>query len=68
VSVRVYVEGGGDNKDTLKRCEEGFANYCQKVAPANRRPGVVPVAAGKRLSTDSRPQSSPARLAMCAHC
>ncbi len=41
MSVRVYVEGGGNNKDTLKRCNEGFASYCQKLAPASRHPGIV---------------------------
>lgn len=41
MNVKIYVEGGGDNKDTLKRCNEGFASYCQKLAPANRRPGIV---------------------------
>lgn len=41
MSVRIYVEGGGNNKDTLKRCNEGFARYCQKIAPANRRPRIV---------------------------
>jgi hypothetical protein len=41
VSVRIYVEGGGNSKDTLKRCNEGFASYCQKLAPTNRQPRVV---------------------------
>ena len=41
MSVRIYVEGGGNNKDTLKRCREGFASYCLKLAPENRRPGIV---------------------------
>ncbi len=41
VSVQVYVEGGGNNKDTLKRCNEGFASYCRRLAPANRSPGIV---------------------------
>ncbi len=41
MSVRVYVEGGGNNKDTIKRCNEGFSTYCQKLAPANRRPRIV---------------------------
>jgi hypothetical protein len=35
------VEGGGNNKDTLKRCKEGFASYCLKLTPANRSPGIV---------------------------
>jgi hypothetical protein len=41
VSVRIYVEGGGDNKDTLKRCAEGFTRYCQKLVPANHSPRIV---------------------------
>jgi hypothetical protein len=41
VSVRIYVEGGGDNKDTIRRCKEGFASYCHKLAPPNRHPSIV---------------------------
>jgi hypothetical protein len=41
VSVKVYVEGGGDNKDTIKRCNEGFGSYCQKLVPAMRHPRIV---------------------------
>jgi hypothetical protein len=41
VIVRIYVEGGGDNKDTLKRCTEGFTIYCQKLVPEFHRPRVV---------------------------
>ncbi len=41
MSVRVYVEGGGNNKDTLKRCNEGFARYCQRLVPANRNLKIV---------------------------
>jgi hypothetical protein len=42
VRVRIYVEGGGDhNEDTIKRCKEGFARYCEKLAPPNRRPSIV---------------------------
>jgi hypothetical protein len=52
VSVRIYVEGGGDNKDTIKRCKEGFASYCQKLAPPNRRPSIV--ACGGRQQTFDR--------------
>lgn len=51
MSVRVYVEGGGNNKDTLKRCKEGFASYCQKLVPANR-PAIV--ACGGRDQAFSR--------------
>jgi hypothetical protein len=41
VSVKVYVEGGGDSKDTIKRCNEGFARYCKNVAPNNPQPRFV---------------------------
>jgi hypothetical protein len=41
VSVRIYVEGGGDNPDTIKRCKEGFAKYCGKLAPPSKRPRIV---------------------------
>jgi hypothetical protein len=32
VTITVYVEGGGDNQDTIRRCRQGFAEYCKKVA------------------------------------
>lgn len=41
MTVKVYVEGGGDNKDTTKRCNEGFASYCQKLASTKRRLSIV---------------------------
>jgi hypothetical protein len=41
VNVHVYVEGGGNNKDTLKRCNEGFAKYSKNVAPNSRQPRIV---------------------------
>ncbi len=52
MSVRIYVEGGGDNKDTLKRCKEGFASYCQKLTEPDRRPSVI--ACGGRQQTYNR--------------
>jgi hypothetical protein len=52
VSVRIYVEGGGDNKDTIKRCNEGFASYCKKLVPSNRSPRIV--SCGGRQQTFDR--------------
>ncbi len=54
MSVKVYVEGGGgrENKDASKRCNEGFASYCQKLAPAKRQPKFV--ACGGRQETFDR--------------
>jgi hypothetical protein len=42
VSVKIYVEGGGDNEDTITRCRQGFAAYCAKAAPGKPRPRIVP--------------------------
>jgi hypothetical protein len=42
VSVKIYVEGGGDNEDTITRCRQGFAAYCVKAAPGKPRPRIVP--------------------------
>ena len=42
MNVKIYVEGGGDQEDTITRCRQGFAAYCSKVAPEKRRPRVVP--------------------------
>ena len=42
MSVKIYVEGGGDQEDTITRCRQGFAAYCTKIAPEKRRPRVIP--------------------------
>ena len=42
MSVRIYVEGGGDDEDTITRCRQGFAAYCAKAAPGKHRPRIVP--------------------------
>ncbi len=52
MSVTIYVEGGGDNNDTLIRCRQGFAEYCAKLTPAHRRPKIV--ACGGRQQTFDR--------------
>ncbi|MGB0064604.1 MAG: DUF4276 family protein [Terracidiphilus sp.] len=51
MSVKVYVEGGGDSKDTIKRCSEGFARYCKNVAPDSRQPRVV-ACGGRKQALD----------------
>lgn len=40
--VHIYVEGGGDNQDTITRCRQGFAAYCAKAAPRMPKPRIVP--------------------------
>jgi hypothetical protein len=56
VSVRIYVEGGGDNEDTITRCRQGFADYCAKAAPGRPRPRIVPC--GGRNQTFDRFKAS----------
>ena len=41
MKVTIYVEGGGDNGDTLIRCKRGFAEYCHKLVPPMRKPKIV---------------------------
>jgi hypothetical protein len=52
VTVTIYVEGGGDSDYTRAKCREGFARYCEKVVPPNRRPRIV--ACGGRHQAFSR--------------
>jgi hypothetical protein len=42
VSVKVYVEGGGDQEGTITKCRQGFVDYCAKVSPKMRRPKIIP--------------------------
>lgn len=41
MSVRVYVEGGGDNEDSITRLRRGFVAYCANAAPGRSRPRIV---------------------------
>jgi hypothetical protein len=52
VSVKIYVEGGGHSEYTRAKCREGFARYCEKVVPPNRKPKIV--ACGGRQQTFDR--------------
>jgi hypothetical protein len=49
VSVRIYVEGGGDHRRTLDACRQAFSQFFSKIAPAGARPRVI--AAGNRKAT-----------------
>jgi hypothetical protein len=42
VNVKVYVEGGGDNEDTITRCRRAFGAYCAKVVHGKPHPRIVP--------------------------
>ena len=47
VSVRVYVEGGGDARSTKDACREAFRELFKKIVPSGSAPKVI--ASGRRL-------------------
>lgn len=50
--VRVYVEGGGDDNATRRRCREGFGALIAKVVPKGSRPKII--ACGRRRAAFDR--------------
>ena len=49
MSVRVYVEGGGDGRELGARCREGFSAFFDKAGLTGRMPRIV--ACGGRQKT-----------------
>ncbi len=41
MSVRIYIEGGGDSKDLQSRCREGFRKLIEKTGFEGRMPSTV---------------------------
>ena len=41
VSIKVYVEGGGDSRSTRSDCRRGFAEFFAKILPRGQQPSVV---------------------------
>lgn len=56
MKVTIYVEGGGDNEDTITRCRQGFAAYCSNAGSGKHQPRVVPC--GGRQKTFDRFQNA----------
>lgn len=66
MTITIYVEGGGDhNKDTTVRCRQGFAEYCQKVAPDRR---LKVVACGGRNQAFDRFKTEASRTKPDEYC
>ncbi|MCH8311968.1 MAG: DUF4276 family protein [Nitrospinae bacterium] len=40
-SIRIYVEGGGDRKDTKAKCRRGFAVFFKKIFPERKQPKIT---------------------------
>src|SRR5207249_1989103 len=49
VSVQIFVEGGGDHRDTLTACRRGFAKFFKNAFPAKNQPRII--ACGSREVT-----------------
>ena len=41
MSVRIYIEGGGDSKDLQSRCREGFRKLIERTGFEGRMPSTV---------------------------
>lgn len=41
VSIKIYVEGGGDRKDLKTRCRQGFSQFFEKAGLKGQMPAVV---------------------------
>jgi hypothetical protein len=51
VSVRIYIEGGGDSKDLQSRCREGFRKLIERTGFEGRMPSTV-VCGGRNNAYD----------------
>lgn len=55
MSIKVYVEGGGDS-DLLKRqCRGGFKEFFEKAGLKGRLPKVIPCGSREKRMTDFVP-------------
>jgi len=41
VSIKIYVEGGGNQKRTIQACRAAFSKYFEKIVPPGARPRIV---------------------------
>lgn len=41
MSVKIYVEGGGNQERTIKACRAGFSKYFERIAQEGKRPRIV---------------------------
>jgi Domain of unknown function (DUF4276) len=51
VSVKIYVEGGGNQDRTKTLCRQGFTEYFSKIVP-ERRPRIVPAGSRREAYDD----------------
>ena len=52
MSIKVYVEGGGDTRELKQKCRRGFSEFFRKAGLAGRMPRVV--SGGSRNNTYDR--------------
>lgn len=54
MSVKVYVEGGGDGRDLKVRCRQGFSTFFRKASLAGRMPRIIACGARDKTYRDFR--------------
>jgi len=52
VTVRLYVEGGGDSKELKTHCRRGFRKFIEKAGLQGRMPRIV-ACGGRQRAYDS---------------
>ena len=52
MSIKLYVEGGGDSKELKARCRRGFRKFIEKAGLEGRMPRIV-ACGGRQNAYDS---------------
>ena len=52
MSIKIYVEGGGNQDRANTLCRKAFSQYFQKIAPENRMPRIMPCGTRKSAYDD----------------
>jgi hypothetical protein len=61
VSVKIYVEGGGDSKELRTRCREGFSKLIRKLGFVERMPRIVACGGREKAYDDFKNSITSAR-------
>ena len=64
VTVRLYVEGGGDSKKLRVQCRRGFRKFVEKAGLKGRMPRIV-ACGGRQAEVDPSKVERSARHAKC---
>ena len=62
VSIKIYVEGGGDRKDLKTRCRQGFSKFFEKAGFKNAILAKDAASSFMGWTPAAMPPSLPAKL------